>query len=118
MTRKRWARSVSFELDGDLYAVDLDKGYRPLGSGNASWTRDRWRGAAAGDDGEEFSGMGVAAKPTTRDKLTPPAALKVTYRCVWGGHANIEAVRSTAAACVYLNKTDSKLCKCWQKKRF
>uniref|UniRef100_A0A3Q2PVS7 Extracellular sulfatase n=1 Tax=Fundulus heteroclitus TaxID=8078 RepID=A0A3Q2PVS7_FUNHE len=80
-TRKRWARSVSFELDGDLYAVDLEEGYRPLGSSNSSWTKDRWRGTGVGDDGEEFSGMGVAAKPTTRDKLTPPAALKVTYRC-------------------------------------
>uniref|UniRef100_A0A671VH32 Sulfatase 2a n=1 Tax=Sparus aurata TaxID=8175 RepID=A0A671VH32_SPAAU len=31
---KRWARSVSFELDGDLYAVDLEEGYQPLGSRN------------------------------------------------------------------------------------
>uniref|UniRef100_A0A3Q2FN61 Sulfatase 2a n=1 Tax=Cyprinodon variegatus TaxID=28743 RepID=A0A3Q2FN61_CYPVA len=81
VTRKRWARSVSFELDGDLYAVDLEDGYRPLGSRNSSWTRDRWRGAGLAEDGEEFSGMGLAAKPTSRDKLTPPAALKVTYRC-------------------------------------
>uniref|UniRef100_A0A3Q2PVH4 Sulfatase 2a n=1 Tax=Fundulus heteroclitus TaxID=8078 RepID=A0A3Q2PVH4_FUNHE len=57
-TRKRWARSVSFELDGDLYAVDLEEGYRPLGSSNSSWTKDRWRGTGVGDDGEEFSGMG------------------------------------------------------------
>lgn len=81
VSRKRWARSVSFELDGDLYAVDLEEGYRPLGSRNSSWARDRRRGVWNEDDNEEFSGMGVTAKPTTSKKLTPPAALKVTYRC-------------------------------------
>uniref|UniRef100_A0A665VL35 Sulfatase 2a n=1 Tax=Echeneis naucrates TaxID=173247 RepID=A0A665VL35_ECHNA len=70
VSRKRWARSVSFELDGDLYAVDLEEGYRTLGSRNSSW-----------EDNEEFSGMGFTAKPTTSKRLTPPAALKVTYRC-------------------------------------
>lgn len=84
VSRRRWARSVSFELDGDLYAVDLEQGYRALRSKNSSWASDRRRGGGAGneDDGEEFSGMEVTAKPTTLDKLTPPAALKVTYRCV------------------------------------
>uniref|UniRef100_A0A8D0D8C8 Sulfatase 2a n=1 Tax=Sander lucioperca TaxID=283035 RepID=A0A8D0D8C8_SANLU len=43
VSRKRWARSVSFELDGDLYAVDLEEGYRPLGSRNSSWATDRKR---------------------------------------------------------------------------
>uniref|UniRef100_M4A5T5 Sulfatase 2a n=1 Tax=Xiphophorus maculatus TaxID=8083 RepID=M4A5T5_XIPMA len=89
VTRKRWARSVSFELDGDLYAVDLDEGYRPLGSGNASWTRDRWRGAAAGDDGEEFSGMGVAAKPTTRDKCS--ILMNDTVKCDGGLYKSLQA---------------------------
>uniref|UniRef100_A0A673ABL7 Sulfatase 2a n=1 Tax=Sphaeramia orbicularis TaxID=375764 RepID=A0A673ABL7_9TELE len=69
VTRKRWARSVSFELDGDLYAVDLEEGYRPLGPRNSSW------------DNDEFSGMEVTVKPSTSTRLTPPAALKVTYRC-------------------------------------
>lgn len=82
VSRKRWARSVSFELDGDLYAVDLEEGYRPLGSRNSSWTRDRRSGAGNEEDNDEFSGMGVTAKPTTSNRLTPPAALKVTYRCV------------------------------------
>lgn len=81
VSRKRWARSVSFELDGDLYAVDLEEGYRPLGSRNSSWARDRRRGAGNEEDNEEFSGMGVTAKPTASNKLTPPASLKVTYRC-------------------------------------
>lgn len=71
-SRKRWARSVSFELGGDLYAVDIEEGYRPPSSSNSS--RD-------GEDGEEFSGMGVTARPSSSSRLPPPAALKVTYRC-------------------------------------
>lgn len=81
VSRKRWARSVSFELGGDLYAVDLEEGYRPLGSRNSSWARDRRRGVGNEEDNEEFSGMGVTAKPTSSNRLTPSAALKVTYRC-------------------------------------
>lgn len=81
VSRKRWARSVSFELGGDLYAVDLEEGYRPLGYRNSSWARDRRRGVGNEEDNEEFSGMGVTAKPTSSNRLTPPAALKVTYRC-------------------------------------
>lgn len=81
VSRKRWARAVSFELGGDLYAVDLEEGYWPLGSRNSSWARDWRRGVGNEEDNEEFSGMGVTAKPTTSNRLTPPAALKVTYRC-------------------------------------
>lgn len=80
VSRKRWARSVSFELDGDLYAVDLEEGYRRLGSRNSSWAGDRRRGARNEEDNEEFSGMGVTPRPTTSHKLTPSAAIKVTYR--------------------------------------
>lgn len=80
VSRKRWARSVSFELGGDLYAVDLEEGYRPLGSRNSSWARDWRRGGWNEEDNEEFSGMGVTVKPTSSSRLTPPAALKVTYR--------------------------------------
>lgn len=36
------------------------------------------------EDNQEFSGMGVRAKPGSDNRLTPPAALKVTYRCVRG----------------------------------
>uniref|UniRef100_A0A668AA82 Sulfatase 2a n=1 Tax=Myripristis murdjan TaxID=586833 RepID=A0A668AA82_9TELE len=82
MSRNRWARSVPFELDGDLYAVDLEEGYRPMGSRNSSWTQNR-RGAGDGDvEDEEFSGMGATVRPTSSSRLTPPAALKVTYRYV------------------------------------
>lgn len=86
VSRKRWARSVSFELGGDLYAVDIEEGYQPLGSSNSSWTRYRDE-----EDNEEFSGMGVTARPTTTStttttRFTPPAALKVTYRC-WSAHS-------------------------------
>lgn len=90
VSRKRWARSVSFELDGDLYAVDLEEGYRPLGSRNGSWARDRRRGAGNEDDNEEFSGMGVTAKPTSSNSLTPAAALKVTYRSASMSHVSAD----------------------------
>uniref|UniRef100_A0A674PF62 Sulfatase 2a n=1 Tax=Takifugu rubripes TaxID=31033 RepID=A0A674PF62_TAKRU len=76
VSRKRWARSVSFELGGDLYAVDLEEGYRPLSSSNSSWARFK-----NDEDNDEFSGMGLTARPTNNNRLTPPAALKVTYRC-------------------------------------
>ncbi|KAK6319001.1 hypothetical protein J4Q44_G00102120 [Coregonus suidteri] len=82
LTRNRWARSVPFELDGDMYAVDLEEGYRPVGLSNTSWPGERRRGAGLLEDNdEEFSGMGVTARPTTNKSLTPPVALKVTYRC-------------------------------------
>ncbi|KAK6321590.1 hypothetical protein J4Q44_G00085660 [Coregonus suidteri] len=82
LTRNRWARSIPFELDGDLYAVDLEEGYRPVGLRNTSRPGEKRRGAVLQeDDDEEFSGMGVTARPTTSNSLTPPAALKVTYRC-------------------------------------
>ncbi|XP_056461135.1 extracellular sulfatase Sulf-2a isoform X2 [Gadus chalcogrammus] len=85
VSRSRWARSVPFELDGDLYAVDLEDGYRPVGHGNHS-NEDRRNGAeqdALDDDAEGFSGMGITARPTPTpgSRVTPSAALKVTYRC-------------------------------------
>lgn len=86
VSRRRWARAVSYELGGDLYAVDLEEGYRPLGPRNISWGRD-WNGWVGGEEGrgieeEESSGIGPAAKPTSSSKsLTPSSALKVTYRC-------------------------------------
>uniref|UniRef100_A0A8K9WN14 Sulfatase 2a n=1 Tax=Oncorhynchus mykiss TaxID=8022 RepID=A0A8K9WN14_ONCMY len=72
LTKNRWARSVPFELHGDMYAVDLVEGYRPVGLRNTSLLED---------NDEEFSGMGVTARPPTNKSLTPTAALKVTYRC-------------------------------------
>ncbi|XP_019734982.1 extracellular sulfatase Sulf-2a isoform X2 [Hippocampus comes] len=69
-SRKRWARSVSFELDGDMYAVDLGESYQ-----NSTWTLGRSGGAAPEEHDDEFSG-----RPTA-DSGVPPAALKVTYRC-------------------------------------
>ncbi|KAL3059149.1 hypothetical protein OYC64_011137 [Pagothenia borchgrevinki] len=79
-SRKRWARSVSFELEGDLYAVDLEEGYQPLGSKNSSWAPHQSK-VENEEDNEEFSGMGATAIPTTSRTVTPPASLKVTYRC-------------------------------------
>lgn len=76
---------MSYELGGDLYAVDLEEGYRPLAPRNISWGRD-WNGGVGGEEGrdieeEESSGIGPTAKPTSSRSLTPPSALKVTYRC-------------------------------------
>uniref|UniRef100_A0A665VLA1 Sulfatase 2a n=1 Tax=Echeneis naucrates TaxID=173247 RepID=A0A665VLA1_ECHNA len=62
VSRKRWARSVSFELDGDLYAVDLEEGYRTLGSRNSSWARDRSRGAWNEEDNEELLSICVSCR--------------------------------------------------------
>ncbi|XP_051931324.1 extracellular sulfatase Sulf-2a isoform X2 [Hippocampus zosterae] len=70
-SRKRWARSLSFEPDGDLYAADLGESYL-----NSTWTLGRSGGAAHEERDDEFSG-----RPTTDGGVTPPAALKVTYRC-------------------------------------
>uniref|UniRef100_A0A3B3B4Y3 Sulfatase 2a n=1 Tax=Oryzias melastigma TaxID=30732 RepID=A0A3B3B4Y3_ORYME len=81
LSRKRSTRSAPYELGGDLYAVDLKETYRPSGPRNSSWIRNRWRIAGNEDDPEEFSGNGIAAKPTASNNLTPPAALKVTHRC-------------------------------------
>jgi hypothetical protein len=67
-----------------MYAVDLVEGYRPVGLRNTSWPGERRRGAGLLEDNdEEFSGMGVTARPPTNKSLTPTAALKVTYRCAW-----------------------------------
>lgn len=88
VSRKRWARSLSFELGGDLYAVDIEQGRPPLSSGNSSWARSRDE-----EESEEFSGMGVPARPTS-SRLTPPAALKVTYRC-WSARSDPSGKCST-----------------------
>lgn len=87
VSRRRWARAVSYELGGDLYAVDLEEGYRPLAPRNVSWGRDWNNGRVGGEEGrnveeEESSGIGPTAKPTSGKSLTPPSALKVTYRCL------------------------------------
>lgn len=95
VSRKRWARSVSFELGGDLYAVDLEEGFRPLSSRNSSWARYQ-----NDEDNEEFSGMGVTARPTNNNRLTPPAALKVTYRCCSAHLSRMENVQ-------YVDRTSS-----------
>uniref|UniRef100_A0A8C5GFG3 Extracellular sulfatase n=1 Tax=Gouania willdenowi TaxID=441366 RepID=A0A8C5GFG3_GOUWI len=82
VSRKRWARSISFEVDGDLYAVDLEEGYQPMGMKNSSWTGDPGTGGwNEEEEVEEFSGMGVTTRPSTSNTLTHPAGLKVTYRC-------------------------------------
>uniref|UniRef100_A0A673HP61 Extracellular sulfatase Sulf-2-like n=1 Tax=Sinocyclocheilus rhinocerous TaxID=307959 RepID=A0A673HP61_9TELE len=76
LPRNRWARSVSYHLDSNVYTLDLEKGYQPLDL-NTSLMLGR-KQAVYGEN-VEYSGMG----PTDNNfnSLTPPAALKVTYRC-------------------------------------
>lgn len=73
--RNRWARSVPHHLDSNVYTLDLEKGYRPL---NINTSLMLGRKQAVYGQNEEYSGMG----PTEDNfnSLTPPAALKVTYR--------------------------------------
>ncbi|XP_067302821.1 extracellular sulfatase Sulf-2b isoform X2 [Pseudorasbora parva] len=72
--RNRFARAVSMEMGGDLYAVDLDHEYGPTGPRNLSLGQD------AADE-EEFSGMGPTAVSHTSNSLTLPSSIKVTHRC-------------------------------------
>uniref|UniRef100_A0A672SXK9 Extracellular sulfatase Sulf-2-like n=1 Tax=Sinocyclocheilus grahami TaxID=75366 RepID=A0A672SXK9_SINGR len=74
LPHNRWARSVSYHLHSNVYTLDLEKGYQPL---NTSLMLGR-KQAVYGEN-VEYSGMG----PTDNNfnSLTPPAALKVTYRC-------------------------------------
>ncbi|XP_016892338.1 extracellular sulfatase Sulf-2a isoform X3 [Cynoglossus semilaevis] len=81
VSRKRWARSLSFEFGDDLYAVDLGEEHRALQSKSRSWAKNKKTRVSVEEDNQEFSGMGVRAKPGSDNRLTPPAALKVTYRC-------------------------------------
>uniref|UniRef100_A0A4W5NAE9 Sulfatase 2a n=1 Tax=Hucho hucho TaxID=62062 RepID=A0A4W5NAE9_9TELE len=57
LTKNRWARSVPFELDGDMYAVDLVEGYRPVGLRNTSWPGERRRGAGLLEDNVLIAGV-------------------------------------------------------------
>uniref|UniRef100_A0A9J8ASR7 Sulfatase 2b n=1 Tax=Cyprinus carpio carpio TaxID=630221 RepID=A0A9J8ASR7_CYPCA len=50
-SRNRFARAVSMEMGGDLYAVDLDHEYRPSGPRNLSLRQNT-------ADEDEFSGVG------------------------------------------------------------
>uniref|UniRef100_A0A8L0DUJ8 Sulfatase 2a n=1 Tax=Oncorhynchus mykiss TaxID=8022 RepID=A0A8L0DUJ8_ONCMY len=95
LTRNRWARSIPFELDGDLYAVDLEEGYRPVGLRNTSRPGERRRGAVLQeDDDEEFSGMGVTARPTTTGGCFPHRCsilMNDTVRCDGGLYKSLQA---------------------------
>uniref|UniRef100_A0A671KTH4 Extracellular sulfatase Sulf-2-like n=1 Tax=Sinocyclocheilus anshuiensis TaxID=1608454 RepID=A0A671KTH4_9TELE len=66
-SRNRFARAVSMEMGGDLYAVDLDHEYRPSGPRNLSLRQNT-------ADEDEFISQ-------TSNSLTVPSAIKVTHRC-------------------------------------
>lgn len=70
-SRNRYARSLSVEIDGDLYAVDLDGEFSPVNIRNLSHAQQ---------EEEVFSGMGATAEPQTSNSLTLPSSIKVTHR--------------------------------------
>ncbi|KAI5612392.1 extracellular sulfatase Sulf-2 isoform X4, partial [Silurus asotus] len=69
-SRNRYARSLSVEIDGDLYAVDLDDEYQPVNRRNLSHSHQ---------EEEMFSGMGPETQ--TSNSLALPSSIKVTHRC-------------------------------------
>lgn len=77
LPRNRWARSIPYHLDSNVYTLDLEKGYQPL---NLNTSLMLGRKQAVYGENEEYSGMGPA--DNNFNTLTPPAALKVTYRFI------------------------------------
>ncbi|XP_048874458.1 extracellular sulfatase Sulf-2b isoform X1 [Brienomyrus brachyistius] len=77
--RNRLARSVSFEMGGDLYAIQLEDGYQSAGPKNVSGGGPMT--AMPRNDDDDFSGMGVTVAPKTGNSLMVPSSIKVTHRC-------------------------------------
>ena len=89
-SRNRFSRSVSMEMGGDLFAVDLEDGYQPVPRSNLSKGGAVTPGPIQVED--EASGMGgVTTQPKTSESLEVPSSIKVTHRyvslhlsvCVW-----------------------------------
>ncbi|KAI1892790.1 hypothetical protein AGOR_G00137150 [Albula goreensis] len=78
-SRNRSSRSVSLEMDGDLYAVDLEDGFQPVAPRNQSQARQIL--GSREEEEDEFSGMGVTVGPKTSNSLLVPSSIKVTHRC-------------------------------------
>ncbi|XP_062314667.1 extracellular sulfatase Sulf-2b isoform X1 [Osmerus eperlanus] len=79
-SRNRFSRSVSMEMGGDLFAVDLEDGYQPVPRGNLSEGGAVTHGPIQVED--EASGMGgVTTQPKTSESLEVPSSIKVTHRC-------------------------------------
>lgn len=77
--RNRRARSAPYDLDSDVFTLDLEKGYQALNLNNTRLILGRKQAVYL--ENEEFSGMGPA--DTNFNSLTPSAAaLKVTYRYI------------------------------------
>uniref|UniRef100_A0A8C0J5Z1 Sulfatase 2 n=1 Tax=Chelonoidis abingdonii TaxID=106734 RepID=A0A8C0J5Z1_CHEAB len=75
--RNRSIRSVSIELDGEVYNLGLEDGYQPVLSRNIT-KRHKEEGEAAGEEDKdigEYSGTGGIAE------YTAPNLIKVTHRC-------------------------------------
>ncbi|XP_039354815.1 extracellular sulfatase Sulf-2 isoform X2 [Mauremys reevesii] len=76
--RNRSIRSVSIELDGEVYNLGLEDGYQPVLPRNIT-KRHKAEGEAAGGEEDkdigEYSGTGGIAE------YTAPNLIKVTHRC-------------------------------------
>ncbi|XP_044842326.1 extracellular sulfatase Sulf-2 isoform X2 [Mauremys mutica] len=76
--RNRSIRSVSIELDGEVYNLGLEDGYQPVLPRNIT-KRHKAEGEAAGGEEDkdigEYSGAGGIAE------YTAPNLIKVTHRC-------------------------------------
>uniref|UniRef100_A0A8C4VZ02 Extracellular sulfatase n=1 Tax=Gopherus evgoodei TaxID=1825980 RepID=A0A8C4VZ02_9SAUR len=75
--RNRSVRSVSIELDGEVYNLGLEDGYQPVLPRNIT-KRHKAEGDAAGEEDKdigEYSGTGGIAE------YTAPNLIKVTHRC-------------------------------------
>ncbi|XP_077191672.1 extracellular sulfatase Sulf-2 [Paroedura picta] len=78
--RSRSIRSVSVELDGEVYNLDLEDGYQPVLSSNITNKHKKAKGAEDDDEDDdkaagEYSGAGGILESTA------PNLIKVTHRC-------------------------------------
>ncbi|KAG7260382.1 hypothetical protein CRUP_003069 [Coryphaenoides rupestris] len=118
--RNRWARSVPFELDGELYAVEPGGRLPPVAPGNRSrWSPGngvRWNGAAPRDaeDEEEvegFSGMGITATPTAHTRKCS-ISMNDTVKCDGGLYKSLQAWKEPQS-CTSSTRMPSKQKKQW-----
>ncbi|XP_078411384.1 extracellular sulfatase Sulf-2-like [Cetorhinus maximus] len=71
--RNRSIRSVSIELEGEVYDLDLDEGFDPVVSKNITKRHD------VADEEEE--NMGESSGTGNSNELIVPSSIKVTHKC-------------------------------------
>ncbi|MBN3304048.1 SULF2 sulfatase, partial [Amia calva] len=83
-SRNRSSRSVSVELNGEVFTVDLEDGYQPITPRNLSRRHsfgEEGEDGLEGQEDDDFSGMGGTSSPSTNNDLLVPSSIKVTHRC-------------------------------------